>query len=133
MLYCSVMSSRSRTFTPTRGAYCQKTNCLSLGMRKLSFYRVGLKIFFVPLSVIFYIIFVLCGTKKACHLHLLMGMLCPIQHRTCYHVCSYAHIENYQPRPNGSLLLLLLLSGDVSLSPGPTNSSHIRMATINAG
>ena len=79
--------------------------------------------------------FVLCGTKKSCHPHLLIGVSNPTLNKLpCLFVCTHQKLFSptiYRPRPNVFLPILLLLSGDVSLSPGPTNSNRIRMATVN--
>ena len=79
--------------------------------------------------------FVLCGTKKACHPHLLIGVSNPTLNKLpCLFVCTHRKLLSptiYRPRPNIFLPLLLLLSGGVSLNPGPTISNRIRMATVN--
>ena len=79
--------------------------------------------------------FVLCGTKKACHPHLLIGVSNPTLNKLpCLFVRTHRKLFSstiYRPRPNVFLPLLLLLSGDVSLNLGPTISNRIRMATVN--
>ena len=79
--------------------------------------------------------FVLCGTKKACHSLLLIGVFNPTLNKLpCLFVCTHQKLFSpiiYRPRPNVFLPLLLWLSGDVSLNPRPTNSNHIRMATVD--
>ena len=79
--------------------------------------------------------YVLCGTKKACHPHLLIGVSNPTLNKLpCLFVCTHRKLFSptiYRPRSNLFLPLILLLSGDVSLNPGPTISNRIRTATVN--
>ena len=78
--------------------------------------------------------FVLCGTMKASHPHLLIGVSNPTLNKLpCLFVCTHRKLFSptiYRPRPNVCLPLLLLLSGDISFNPGETNSNRIRMATV---
>ena len=76
--------------------------------------------------------FVLCGTKKACHPHLLIGVSNPTLNKLpCLFVCTHRKLFSQMYFLPLLLLLLLLPSGDVSLNPGPTNSNRISMATVN--